>query len=132
MASVIRLDTRGRLVIPNSIREELDLKEGDRVMVGLSEDGESIVVHPVAEAGKKLVKLVIEFSDKPGALSKAATYLFNEGVDLVRTQSKSTRRTKTARWEVVADVSKCKHPLAEIRKGLVSKGLAARVEAKLL
>jgi len=32
MNSVIRLDTRGRLVIPNEFRETLDLKEGDNVL----------------------------------------------------------------------------------------------------
>ena len=31
MNSIIRLDTRGRLVIPNEFRETLDLKEGDIV-----------------------------------------------------------------------------------------------------
>ena len=35
MNSIVKLDTRGRLVIPNEYREALDLKEGDEVLVSL-------------------------------------------------------------------------------------------------
>ena len=38
MNSIVRLDTRGRLVVPNEFREKLDLKEGDEVIISSGKD----------------------------------------------------------------------------------------------
>lgn len=127
MTSIIRLDTRGRLVVPREFREPLGLREGDRVLLSLDQDSGTLSVSPIADEKKKLAKFEIIFGDAPRALASVADYLADENVDLIMTQSRSTDRGKSARWEVIADVSACKKTFAQMKKDLVSSGAASGV-----
>ena len=72
MNSIIRLDTRGRLVIPNEFRETLDLKEGDEVLMSLDSKTDTLIISPIYGEPTNLVKMEIEFGDTPGCLAKIA------------------------------------------------------------
>ena len=104
MDSIVRLDTRGRLVIPNEFRESLDLRQGDCVLLSLNEETNTINISPVYGEQKNLVMLNIEFGDAPGSLAEAASILADLGVDLIMTESKSFQRGTRARWSIVADI----------------------------
>ena len=106
MNSVIRLDTRGRLVIPNEFRESLDLKEGDNVLVSLDSKTNTITISPIYGKENNLIKMEIEFGDSPGCLAKTATKLAELKIDLIMTESKSFERGTKARWDIIADISK--------------------------
>jgi AbrB family looped-hinge helix DNA binding protein len=119
MNSIIRLDTRGRLVIPTEFRETLDLKEGDQVLMSLDAKTSTLVISPIYGSAEKLVKIDIEFDDKPGSLAKLAETLAKINIDLVMTESKSYQRGKKARWTIVADIAKCPYGAPEIKKTLL-------------
>ena len=121
MNSIIRLDTRGRLVIPNEFRETLDLKEGDEVLLSLDSKTNTLIISPTYGKQSDLVKMEIEFDDSPGSLAKIANTIDQIKIDLVMTESKSFQRGKKARWNIIADVSKCSYSLNEIKKKLFSK-----------
>ena len=70
MNSIVRLDTRGRLVLPNEFREALNLKEGDEVLVSLDSKTDTLTINPVYGKPTDLVKIEIEFGDTPGCLAK--------------------------------------------------------------
>jgi len=106
MNSVIRLDTRGRLVIPNEFRETLDLKEGDNILLSLDSKTNTLTISPLYGEQEYLVKMEIKFKDKPGSLAKVASKLAELRVDLIMTESKSFERGKKARWDIIADISK--------------------------
>ena len=118
MNSIIRLDTRGRLVIPNEFRETLDLKEGDEVLLSLDSKTNTLIISPTYGKQSDLVKIEIEFGDTPGALAKIAGLIAQLKIDLVMTESKSFQRGKKARWNIIADVSKCSDSINEIKKRL--------------
>ena len=107
MNSVIRLDTRGRLVIPNEFRETLNLKEGDEVLMSLDTKTDTLIISPIYGEPKDLVRMEIEFGDTPGCLAKIAKKIAEMKIDLVMTESKSSQRGKKARWDIIADISKC-------------------------
>jgi AbrB family looped-hinge helix DNA binding protein len=44
---IVRLDTRGRLVVPNEYREALHLKEGDEVIISLNEKTHTLTINPI-------------------------------------------------------------------------------------
>ena len=96
MNSIIKLDTRGRLVIPNEFRESLDLKEGDNVLLSLDTQTNTINISPLYGENEYLVKMEIKFKDKPGSLAKVAAKLAEIRVDLIMTESKSFERGKKA------------------------------------
>ena len=130
MNSVIKLDTRGRLVIPNEFREALDLKEGDNVLVSFDSESNTISINPIYGEEEYLVKMEIKFKDKPGSLAKVASKLANMRVDLIMTESKSYERGKKARWDIIADISKLTLSAQEIRNELINTGFVEDASIK--
>ena len=122
MNSIIKLDTRGRLVIPNEFRETLNLKEGDEVLISLDSKTDTLVISPIYGKTTDLVKIEIEFGDTPGCLAKIAKKLAEMKIDLLMTESKSSQRGKKARWDIIADISKCSYSINEIKQSLLQSG----------
>jgi AbrB family looped-hinge helix DNA binding protein len=119
MNSIIRLDTRGRLVIPNEFRESLDLKEGDNVLISLNSKSNIVTISPIYGEENNLIKIEIEFGDTPGCLAKIATKLAELNVDLIMTESKSYNRGTKARWDIVADISKSNFTIKQLKEELL-------------
>lgn len=119
MNSIIKLDTRGRLVIPNEFREILDLKEGDNVLISLDPKTNTISISPIYGEENDLVKMEIEFGDSPGCLAKIATKLAELKIDLIMTESKSFERGTKARWDIIADISKSDFLINQIKNELL-------------
>jgi len=122
MNSIIKLDTRGRLVIPNEFREMLNLKEGDEVLLSLDPKTDTLTISPIYGKITDLVKLEIEFGDVPGCLAKIAKKIADLKIDLIMTESKSSQRGKKARWDIIADISKCKISISQIKQLLLQSG----------
>ena len=122
MNSLVRLDTRGRLVLPNEFRETLNLKEGDEVLISLDSKTDTLTISPIYGKPTDLVKMEIEFGDTPGCLAKIAKKIADMKVDLVITESKSSQRGKKARWDIIADISKCTSSISEIKQKLLQSG----------
>jgi AbrB family looped-hinge helix DNA binding protein len=108
------LDEKGRVLIPQSIRDSLSLKAGEKVLVLYDAETKTIRITPSYE--KKLLRLEILLDDAPGSLATAATALADMGVDLVNTQSHSAKRGEHAIWEV--DCNPGKASISEIKAGL--------------
>ena len=127
MTEIVRVDSRGRITMPSSIREAAKLSEGMYVMLIADLDKKEIRITPFADPEAKLVELSITFSDVPGALAKSAFILADEGVDLLSSESRTLRRGKSAEWVVVADVSRCKCTLKELEQKIAAEGTAEEV-----
>ena len=130
MNSIIPLDTRGRLVIPNEFRETLDLKEGDEVLMSLDSKTNTLIINPIYGDPRELVTIEIEFGDTPGCLAKIAQKIADLKIDLIMTESKSSQRGKKARWDIVADISKCTKTLNEIKQILLQSGFIDSMSIK--
>ena len=128
MTEIVRIDSRGRITMPSSLREAMRLSEGMYVMLIADLDEKEVRIVPFADPEAKLVEFRISFSDMPGALAKAANILANQGVDLLSSESRTLRRGKSAEWVVVADVSRCKCKLEELEQKIVEEGAAKEVK----
>ena len=122
MNSIIRLDTRGRLVIPNEFRETLNLKEGDEVLMSLDTKTDTLMISPIYGEPTDLVRMEIEFGDTPGCLAKIAKKIASMKIDLIMTESKSSQRGKKARWDIIGDISNCSSSVSEIKQVLLQSG----------
>jgi AbrB family looped-hinge helix DNA binding protein len=127
MTEIVRVDSRGRITMPSSIREAVRLSEGMYVMLIADLDKKEVRISPFADPEAKLVELSISFSDVPGALAKSASILADEGVDLLSSESRTLRRGKSAEWVIVADISRCKCTLKELEQKIVAEGSAEEV-----
>jgi len=130
MNTIVKLDTRGRLVIPNEYRETLDLKEGDEVLISLDNKTNTISISPIYGKPSKLVLIQIEFGDTPGCLAKIAKKIADLKIDLIMTESKSSQRGKKARWDIIADISKNSFSINEIKQKLMQSGYVESMSIK--
>lgn len=96
--STSTMDSKGRVLIPQSMRDALNMKSGEKVLILLDAKNKSAIIEPAHE--KRLLHLEILLSDRPGALAHAAGALSSIKVDLVSTQSHSSRRGESAVWLV--------------------------------
>ena len=96
----IKIDSKGRIVLPSSFRTALALDQGDVVYLSLDEQNSAIVIS--TKPDESLYSLVISMDDAPGTLAKLATVLAEQNVDLVATESHSLTRSKEAVWRVIA------------------------------
>lgn len=108
------LDEKGRIVIPQSVRDASGIKTGEKLLVFYDGEKGAVIVEPAHE--KKLLCLQIGLSDEPGSLAKAADALAKIKIDLVSTSSRSSRRGEAAIWSVQCNPGKT--TTAQIRKAL--------------
>jgi AbrB family looped-hinge helix DNA binding protein len=127
MNSIIKLDTRGRLVIPNEFREALALKDGDEVILSLDRKTDTLTISPTYGKPTDLVRIELEFGDTPGCLAKIAKKISDMKIDLVMTESKSSQRGKKARWDIIADISKSSYSINQIKQFLLQSGFVESV-----
>ena len=130
MNSIIKLDTRGRLVIPNEFRETLNLKEGDNILLSLDSKTNTITISPIYGKPTDLVKMEIEFGDTPGCLAKIAKKIADMKIDLIMTESKSSQRGKKARWNIIADISRGTYSVSEIKQLMLQSGFVESMSIK--
>jgi len=128
MSEVVRIDSRGRVTMPSSIRDGLRLSEGMYVMLIADLDKKEVRIVPFADPEAQLVEFRITLSDIPGALARAATILAEHGVDLLSTESRTLRRGESAEWLAIADISRCKCKLEELKQKAIKEGAAKEVE----
>lgn len=103
MLETAKLDSKGRVLIPQHLREAAGIMADDRVIVSFEEGKRRIIIEPAKE--KRLLRLTIALPDKPGALAAAASALAKLKVDLVSTYSHSSLRGERALWVVECNPS---------------------------
>lgn len=128
MAEIVRIDSRGRITLPASLREGLKLSEGMYVMLMADLDKREVRIAPFAHPEARLIEVKIVFSDVPGALADVAETLARERVDLLSSESRTLRRGKSAEWVIIADVSNCKCKMEELKDKLMEEGVTEQVK----
>lgn len=128
MSEIVRIDSRGRVTMPSSIRDALKFSEGMYVMLIANLDNKEVRIVPFADPEAKLVEFRITFKDVLGALARAAAVLAENGVDLLSSESRTLQRGESAEWFAIADVSRCKCKLEELKQKILKEGAVKMVE----
>ena len=130
MSEIVRIDSRGRVTMPSSIRDATNLSEGMYVMLIAHLDKKEVRIVPFADPEAKLIEFRITFSDVPGALAKAADVLARQGVDLLSSESRTLRRGQSAEWVIIADVSRCECEVEKLEHEVIEEGAAKEVKVR--
>ncbi|NHK30170.1 MAG: hypothetical protein FK730_02375 [Asgard group archaeon] len=124
LKEIIRVNDKGEIKIPDKIRDQIGIIEGMHILLRADLDRREIIIVPFSTAEADLVEFKITLSDTAGALAKCATFLSENNINLVASESKSIQSGEIAEWIVVADISKCKANIRELCKELINEGYA--------
>ncbi|MEM3737686.1 MAG: ACT domain-containing protein [Candidatus Bathyarchaeia archaeon] len=124
------MDSRGRVIIPLTIREAFDLREGTHMMLVADLESKEVKLLPLADPKARLAEVKVTLGDIPGALAKVATILAKLNVDLILTRSRTIHRGKLAEWHAIVDISRSEYGIDELKKSVVNEGAAKEVEIR--
>lgn len=116
----LKVDPKGRIMLPKSFRDSLGIKIGENVCLELDRKDARLLLFPIEKTDRKLIILL---QDVSGALSKVARILASHSVDIIYSESRSIKRKKEAVWAIVADfqnvdIECLKHDLKAIKEVL--------------
>jgi AbrB family looped-hinge helix DNA binding protein len=124
VSEIVKMDSKGRIILPSSIRDTLGLAEGMSFLLIAEPKSKEIRVLPFADHRAKLSELRVRLKDEPGALASVAGILASKGVDLLWSQSRTLRRGESAEWHAIMDVSKCPLEPEELKALVEREGKA--------
>ena len=123
---ILKLDRRGRIVIPRIMRKSLGLTENTQLMAISDSDTKEIRIIPLQLSDNKTyIKLQVYLNDKPGSLANVANAFGDLGMSLVYGESIIIKKGVEAEWTVIAPQPEIS--LEELKKFLIEKGGATKV-----
>jgi AbrB family looped-hinge helix DNA binding protein len=128
---VVKLDGKGRILIPIDIRKTLGLREGMYLLLVADSEHNEVRLTPFIDSGVKLARIIVGLKDVPGALARIAGILAEMGVDLLFSESRTIRRGEEAEWIAVADLTNCNLDLDTVREKLLADGRAISVRIEV-
>ena len=127
LTELVRMDSRGRVIIPLTVRDAFNLRGGMYMMLIADVEDKEMKILPFADPSAKLVEIRVTLGDVPGALARVAAVLARFNVDLLSTRSRTLHRGELAEWHAIADISKCKCKIEELKEKIMMEGAAKEV-----
>lgn len=105
--NIVKLDSKGRLLIPYHIRELLDIADGSQFVIMSNYNGE-IKLLPLIKGRTSEVRILLE--DKPGNLTQITKVLAKANIDIILSQMKVLERGHLAEWHAIVDMADNPNP----------------------
>jgi len=126
-SEILKIDSRGRIVIPRSMRKTLGLKENSFIMLISDPEEKEIRMIPLPFSDEQaFVRLRIIMADEPGALSRVAKVLGDLGLNLLYGQEVVIKKGVESEWSVISPLPS-DLPIENFKQQLIEKGGAKRV-----
>jgi AbrB family looped-hinge helix DNA binding protein len=130
MTALAKVDSKGRITIPQPIRDALEIETGMYVVLLADLDRREILVSPVAGKSGDIYEFEIEFKDEPGALANAAAVFAKYKADIIASRCASIMRGTTAGCTFIVDFRHAEKSPEEISKELESLPVTTIVKFK--
>jgi len=127
--NVVKLDSKGRIILPYHVREYMGLKEGVELLISNNEKKE-LRIFPLISGTAELRIMMV---DVPGSLSKILNMIAKYKIDILMSTSKTVEKGKIAEWNAIIDTSQCKDTRkleAELKKMSVIKKFELRLKVE--
>lgn len=125
---ILKLDKRGRIVIPRIMRKSLGLAENSQIMAISDSDEKEIRLIPLQLVDENIyVKLNITLADESGSLARVAQAFGDHNISLVYGETVIVKKGVKAEWRVIAP-KKPDIPLEKLKSILLEEGGALKVE----
>ncbi|MEM1927268.1 MAG: AbrB family DNA-binding protein [Acidilobaceae archaeon] len=106
LSEIVKVDPKGRLTIPQSVREALGIEPGMHIVMVADLEKREIELTPLSAPPEKLYEIELRLLDKPGALAAVADVLARVNADQLITRCTTIVRGEEAECTMVVDFSK--------------------------
>ena len=104
IVELLKVDAKGRITIPRTVREALNVEGGSFVVMIADLDKGEITILPSVSEGKVVMEVSISFKDEKGKLAEIAEKLAEMGVNQLATSCKAVKRGEEAECQIIAEV----------------------------
>ena len=88
LTGLVKVDSKGRITIPQTIRESLGIEAGMLVAMLADAEKKEIIVSPILAENAKVVQIEVTMQDRPGALAKVTSKLSELKIDIVANEGR--------------------------------------------
>ena len=125
-SNIVRLDSKGRILIPIHIRKYLGLNDGTELILVEDNDKKQVRLLPLIK--EKTAKLRFTIDDVPGALAYIADVLSDYRINIIMSESRTLVKGKTAEWNIIVDTSESNGSIEQFRKEIANSDKIINVE----
>lgn len=129
LSEVVKVDSKGRVTIPQAIREALGVEPGMLMALIADFDKREIVLSPIATRTEAIYEFDVNLVDKPGALAAVTGVLAKHKADIIASKCASIARGEEASCTLIVDMSTADIDADTIRKEL--EGLDVVLQVKM-
>jgi len=101
----VKVDSKGRVTIPASIRELFNIREGMYLLMVADKNTREIKLVPLPVVAK-LMRIKVLVEDRVGVLAELANFLAGLNVDIVSTKCVVLKREELGECEMIVDTSR--------------------------
>ena len=130
LSALVKVDSKGRITIPQPIRDTLDIEAGMLVVLIADLQKREIIISPVLTPTEHLYEVEVELVDKPGALAKLTEALAEMGADIIAARCASVARHESANCIIVVDTSRSELDGEALRKKLEELDIVTLVKVR--
>jgi len=127
LTGLVKVDSKGRITIPQTIRESLGIEAGMLVAMLADTEKKEIIVSPIMAENAKVVQIEVTMQDRPGALAKVTSKLSELKVDIIANRCTSITRREEGECTFIVDISQSSTDLEGVRKALESLDVVTQV-----
>ncbi|MCG2873763.1 MAG: ACT domain-containing protein [Acidilobus sp.] len=127
LTGLVKVDSKGRITIPQTIRESLGIEAGMLVAMLADTEKKEIIVSPIMAENAKVVQIEVTMQDRPGALAKVTSKLSELKVDIIANRCTSITRREEGECTFIVDISQSSTDVEGIRKALEGLDVVTQV-----
>ena len=105
MSDVVKVDSKGRITIPQAVREALGVEPGMLMALIADFDKREIIVSPIATKPEAVYELDLNLVDRPGSLAAVTGVLAKHKADIIASKCASIARGEEASCTIIVDMS---------------------------
>ncbi len=125
-SNIVRLDSKGRILVPIHIRHMLKAEEGTEVVIIPDKNNGHVKILPLVNGKTAEIRLLLK--DLPGSLAKIANILMEYDINIIMSDSRTLARGDLAEWNVIVDTSEFSNGFDSLRERLLNSDAVKNVE----
>ncbi|MCG2873534.1 MAG: ACT domain-containing protein [Acidilobus sp.] len=127
LTGLVKVDSKGRITIPQTIRESLGIEAGMLVAMLADTEKKEIIVSPIMAENAKVVQIEVTMQDRPGALARVTSKLSELKVDIIANRCTSITRREEGECTFIVDISQSSTDVEGVRKALEGLDVVTQV-----